>query len=105
MAPQQPQGTYRVRALPIELRRPMFARERFGKDDKAVERVEETERGGDPERQARIDVAGEAADRRTDDEAEPKGGAEQTEGPGATLVRGDIGDVRRGRRHVRGRDA
>ena len=63
------------------------------------------EAGRDPERQARIDRAGEAAERRTEHEAGAERDAEHAEARRALLRRRHVGDVGEAGRDARRRDA
>ena len=82
-----------------------FARKRLGKDEKAVDRVGETEACGGPKRKTQIDIAQLAADGGTNYEAKSKCGADEAEGLGAFFRRGNIGDVGEGGGNVRSGDA
>src|SRR6267143_425676 len=82
-----------------------FRRERFRKDEKAIEGIGETQRSGSPKREPQIDVAKIAAHRRTDDEAEAKRRADQAELFWPFFRRSDIGDVSETCGHVRSGNA
>ena len=83
----------------------MLGLKRFRQDEEAVEPVDEAESCGDPERQPRVDVSGEAADGRAEHEADAERAAQQSVRLRAVFRRVDVGDVRVGGREVRGRDA
>jgi len=70
-----------------------LGRQRFRQHQQSVERIGETEHSGDPERQARIDAAGEAAERGAEHEAHPEGDTQQTEARRALLGRRDVGHI------------
>ena len=90
---QQLQRADGVGLLPVELGHAPLRRQGFRQDQQAVEPVGESQACGDQERQAQVDLAQEAADARPDDEPDAEGRAEQAEGGGALLRRGDVGDV------------
>ena len=100
MRAQQLERAERVRAPPRE-RHALIFRQRLRQDQPAIEEVGEAEAGRDPERQARVDAAGKAADRRPEDEARAEGDAENAEARGALLGRGHVRDVGEAGREAR----
>ena len=74
----------------------VFFGEGFGQDEETVESVDEREAAGDPEGQARVDVAEQTTDGGAEDEADPEGCVQHAEGGGAALARSDVGHVGHG---------
>ncbi len=92
MRTQQHQRPDRVGPAQLEAG-PARLRQGFRQHQQAVEPVEQAQGPRDPERQARIDLAEQAAQGRTQDEAEAEGRADHAEGPCPLFRRGDVGDV------------
>ena len=92
MRAQQDQRADRIGAPPAE-RRALLRRQRFRKDQEPVEAVEQAQARRDPERQPRIEAAGDAADRRAEHEAGAEGDAQHAE------QRARAGPARRRRRY------
>ena len=99
MRSQQDERADRIGAPPAE-RRALLRRQRFRKDQEPVEAVEQAQARRDPERQARIVAAGNAADRRPEHEAGAERDAEHAEQRRALVRLGDVGDI-----GIAGRDA
>ena len=95
MAAEQSEGADGVGAGPGE-GAAVFLGEGFGQDEETVESVDEREAAGDPEGQARVDVAEQATDGGAEDEADSEGGVQHAEGGGAALAWGDVGHVGHG---------
>ena len=77
-----------------EAERPaLLRREALLEHEEAEQHVDQRQSGGGEEGHPRTDLAEQAAERGTDDEAEPERHAHQPEAGGALLGRGDIGDV------------
>jgi hypothetical protein len=85
--------------------RPPLGRERLRQDQEAIERVGEAQTGGNPERQPRLDIAQEAAERGSEDETRAKGCADLAEHGGALVRRRQVGDIGKGGRDTRRGDA
>jgi hypothetical protein len=81
----------RIGAAPVE-RAAAFGRQRFGKDEIAIEHVGGGKDRGGHERRARADLAEKAADRRTGDKADAERRADEAEVARALLGLGDVGD-------------
>jgi len=96
---QQSERAERIGPPPGEARSSL-GRQRFRKDQQPVKGVGQAQRRRDPERQARVDIAGEPAERGPEHEARAEGYARQSETGGTLLRRGDVGDV-----GIRGRNA
>src|SRR5260221_637615 len=103
MRAQQHQRTDRI-GLGDAKRRAPIARQRFGQHEVAVGDVHQRHRAGHPEWQPRIDLAKDAAQRGTEDEAQPEGRAHHPEGPGARFRGRHVGDGGEGGGEPRGRD-
>ncbi len=85
----------RIGALPGE-RHAALRRQGSGQHEPAERGVDQAGRGRHPERQARIEAAQQAADRRAQNEAQAKAHADDAERLGALVGRGDVGDVGEG---------
>src|SRR6185436_14630477 len=85
MRAQKRQRTNRIRPCPRK-RRPVVRWQRLGQHEESVRGVGKTEASGEPERRSRSESAQHAAERRSDDEADPERGAQKAIGP-RTLFR------------------
>ena len=94
----------RVGSRPAEAHA-LVRRQRLRQDEIAVGRIGQTEGGGDPERQARIEAAENAAERRPQHEADAERGADHAEGGGALVGLGHVGNVGVGGGEARRGDA
>jgi hypothetical protein len=80
-------------AVQFEARRAPLLRQRLGQDEEPVQEVARCQPGRDPERQPQRDIAEEAAQARSHDEAQPERPAQHAVGGRALLARRDVGDV------------
>ena len=101
---EQPQRADRVCAGPAERHAPL-GRQGFGQDEIAVGRVCKGQACRHPERQPRVQVAHDAAERRSQHEADAEGRTDQPERAGAVLRRRHVRDVGVGRGEACRRDA
>ena len=101
MRVREPTGLARLQEKGLR----MLFGEGLGEDKEAVEAVEEREPGGDPEGQAGVDVAEDAAEGGAEDEADAEGCIEHAEGGGAAFARGDVGHVGHGGGNAGGGEA
>src|SRR4051794_23921220 len=87
---QKMQRAHGIGALPAPGRTPLL-RQRFRKDEEAVECVGKAQACGHPEWQPWIGIAKQAAERRTENEACAEGDADVAEHGCALLWRRDVG--------------
>ena len=93
---QQLQCAERVRGPPAERTAPLVP-QRFRQHQQSIDRIDEAESGGRPERQPRIDIAQQSAGRRAEHEAGAERRSHAAEDRGAPLWRREVGDVGKGR--------
>src|SRR5206468_2143933 len=104
MGAEETERPDRVRA-PQRKSSPVLPREGLRKDEDRIRRADQGEHGRGPERQPDSERADDAADRRTEDEADAPRRADHPERGGTSLRGGNVRDVSRGRRVARGGDA
>ena len=101
---QQMQRADRAGAFPAE-RCAAFQRQRLGQDQPAVERIRKAQTRRDPERQAWIHAAKQAANGGTENEARAERSTNLAEHRGAPFRRRHIGDIGKGGRDARRGDS
>ena len=87
------------------MRAAVLGSERLGHDQQTEQEIDEGQPGAHHERQPQVRLAEQPAERRSGDEAETEGDADQAEVRRALLGRTDVGDVGAGRREGRAKHA
>ncbi len=103
--PEERERPHRVGALEAQLLLAPLGGKRFRQDEEAVERVQQAEGPGEPERETRIPDSEPASERGPQHEADAEGGAQQAEGRGALLGRRHVADVGGSGGNARGGDS